>query len=230
MTEKMTRHYVTGTDLYGETVTGHIYVEGKAHSVHPDEYLFIRDFGGNPDARPHLPYRGDAYDRPRPRYQVGGHTNEDEVNTDSFAEAEAQLLSLGKDDGYPLAESYIPPAANAEPMPIEDLFAKRRYVTGPSEDDEQLVGFIYEIGEPNPRFEHNAHIVDWGDGRIPEGRFWLVLGNQQWVSDDLSELEAHLREWVKTECSDANMLPSYPAPDLSQEPEPLPPLPAPSAP
>jgi len=57
--------------------------------------------------------------------------------------------------------------------------------------DDPVEGYIYHFGEPDTEwFENNLHI--YKNTHFPHGEWYLCIGNQEWESDDLEELESIL--------------------------------------
>jgi hypothetical protein len=60
--------------------------------------------------------------------------------------------------------------------------------------DSPVEGYIYHFGFVDDQwFENNLHI--YKNTHFPHGEWYLCIGNQEWVSDDLAELENRL--WIE---------------------------------
>jgi hypothetical protein len=84
-------------------------------------------------------------------------------------------------------------------MTIEQFQATRKLVPdlGTSTDNEALdgrPGYLYEGA-----LCIETHCADWAGSPADTYQFFLVIGNQEWLSNDLSELEARLYEYAVSE-------------------------------
>lgn len=59
----------------------------------------------------------------------------------------------------------------------------------------------YEVSSDTWGFEYPSCCVI-EDTNTWKGRWYLVIGNEQWVSDDIEELEGKLWEWVRCNYTD----------------------------
>ncbi len=84
----------------------------------------------------------------------------------------------------------------------------RRYATlkndwyndDPENETPTKTGVVYFEGEaPSELFYENLQIEEVN---LPDGRWLLILANEQWVDDDLEKLERILMKWASNECFD----------------------------
>lgn len=84
-------------------------------------------------------------------------------------------------------------------MAIETFRSTRKLVAdlGASTDNEALdgrPGYLYD-----GRLCIETRCADWSGSPADAYQFLLVIGNQEWLSNELSELEVHLYEYAVSE-------------------------------
>lgn len=84
-------------------------------------------------------------------------------------------------------------------MTLEQFQATRTLVAdlGGATDNEALDGRPGSLYEGALCIEANC--ADWAGSPADQYKFLLVIGNQEWLSNDLAELEAHLYEYAVSE-------------------------------
>jgi hypothetical protein len=203
MAKTLQRAYVTGVDHYDEVKTGVIFYEDLPND-RIDSHLYIEDLGPEMEKR----------------WYVRGMTNHDGDRFENYADAEKFLIETSE-EGYEFAASYPDLDLTESPkVLLQRSYVKGityAYTSGPGEEGEEEIGFVYHEGEPDQIFEQNNHILDMGEDRKPGlGRFLLIIGNQQWDNDNLEELEDLLRD-IHVSDQDHVIMPKYSPLELTKE-------------
>jgi hypothetical protein len=95
------------------------------------------------------------------------------------------------------------------PISFESFQAAARYTSDLSKDEapeirEQFDADNYAVGGvPAGRvYPGFLTIEDWERAPIEGCRYYLIIGNCNWLSNDVAELEAHLFEYYLAECAE----------------------------